>query len=388
MGRPTPEKGDCVTSKQRVISALKHEEPDRVPVGELAIDGPVIEQILGRPSLMRAKFRETLALWEGRRDEVVECYKRDTTELVRALGFDIVVCQLVPSKNSTPRPMKKIDDEIYEDENGVIYKLSATTGNLLPYARKRSVPEVREEDLVYTEPERPDDSAFEFIRYIVEEFGESHFIAVRVADVGLPKIGWGEDAFINFLEKPELCRKKAELQGRRALDSLKWFAGEEVDAVFPGADYAHNLGPFLSPELFREWIFPWLMAFCEEAHKLGLFVIKHACGNNWKLMDMFCEAGYDAYQAIQGSASMDLKLLKEKYGSRITLWGGVQVENLVRGSKEDCLRDAEYALRYAGPGGGFIFGSSHSVPVGARVENYLSAVEFVKKHGTYPLSLN
>lgn len=69
-----------MTPKERVWAALRHEEPDRVPLAEFAIDYPVIEAILGRETFCRGHFKEVKAYWEGRRDEVVESYKRDVWE--------------------------------------------------------------------------------------------------------------------------------------------------------------------------------------------------------------------------------------------------------------------------------------------------------------------
>src|SRR3972149_475146 len=62
---------DHVLPRERVLKTLAHQEPDCVPWGEHFCDYNVIEQLLGRPTLMHAKIRETKAMWEGRRDEVV-----------------------------------------------------------------------------------------------------------------------------------------------------------------------------------------------------------------------------------------------------------------------------------------------------------------------------
>jgi len=69
-----------MTPKERVKVALAHREPDRVPVGEFATDHSVIAEALGRPTFWRAKRRYHEALWDGRRDEVVEGMKRDIVE--------------------------------------------------------------------------------------------------------------------------------------------------------------------------------------------------------------------------------------------------------------------------------------------------------------------
>ena len=64
-----------MTSKERVLKAINHEEPDRVPVGEFAIDHDHVSLIIGRHTYWRNRRDVTLALWDGRRDEVVESYK-------------------------------------------------------------------------------------------------------------------------------------------------------------------------------------------------------------------------------------------------------------------------------------------------------------------------
>jgi len=64
-----------MTSKERVIAALQHIEPDRVPTGGNGVDGRLVEQILGRPTLFNMGMKELEALWDGRREEVV--HERD-----------------------------------------------------------------------------------------------------------------------------------------------------------------------------------------------------------------------------------------------------------------------------------------------------------------------
>ncbi len=108
-----------------------------------------------------------------------------------------------------------------------------------------------------------------------------------------------------------------------------------------------------------------------QAKARGVHVFKHACGNNWKLLDMFVEAGYEAYQSIQESASMDLARVKAEYGDKLLLWGGVSVEKLMSGEPDDVRRDAEHALEMGSPGGGYVFGTSHSVAVGTKYENFM-----------------
>ncbi len=71
--------------KDRMLAALHHEEPDRVPTGENAVDYELVEQILGHPTLYYSRWVELEALWNGRRDEVAADYGTAHVELVRAL---------------------------------------------------------------------------------------------------------------------------------------------------------------------------------------------------------------------------------------------------------------------------------------------------------------
>jgi hypothetical protein len=106
-----------MTPKQRVLTALAHQEPDRVPWGEHWIDYNVYEDVLGRESLVHAKFRETEAWWDGRREEIVASYKRDIVDLTLALEQDLVAAYLMPARGAEPKRMKRIDEETWE-ENG------------------------------------------------------------------------------------------------------------------------------------------------------------------------------------------------------------------------------------------------------------------------------
>ncbi len=148
-----------------------------------------------------------------------------------------------------------------------------------------------------------------------------------------------------------------------------------TDGVLWGTDFAATAGPFISPRMFRSFCLPSIKERVVAVKSHGLSVLKHACGNNWKLLDMFVEAGYDAYQSIQASASMDLGAVKAQYGDRIALWGGARVESLVSGTPDDVRRDVEVAMRVGAPGSGYIFGTTHSVAVGTKYDNFMAMLD-------------
>ncbi len=99
---------------------------------------------------------------------------------------------------------------------------------------------------------------------------------------------------------------------------------------------------------------------------------------------MFVEIGYDCYQSIQPTADMDIAEVKKKYGRKIALWGGVPVEEMVGGTPEQVRRSVRRAMEVAKPGGGFILGTSHSVAVGSRYDNFMAMLDEHAKLASYP----
>jgi len=386
-----------VLPRERVLKTLKHEEPDIVPWGEHWVDYNVYEDILGRETFLHAKMKETRALWEGRQDEIAECYKRDTVDLAEALGFDIVPVYVLGWYGTEHRPMKRLDEDTYQDEDGHIYRVSSVTHDLMPY---RVNPEAytpptledveREIDEIDREGVRkPEDGQWQLVRHVVKKMKKTHFIAcVGAPDIGFPTFGLtAEDRYLNLALHPEMHAKLSELTGKRAISLLKYYAEEGVDGLVPAADFGSSTGLLASPKIFIEHVFPWLKAYCDEAHRLGMKVLKHSCGRTLEIFDYFIKAGYDAYESIQPTAGMDIRLLKERYGERITLWGGVSNENLIGGGPHDVEADARYAIRWAAPGGGFIYGASHSIAVGTSLENVLRMKEARERYGVYPIGV-
>jgi uroporphyrinogen decarboxylase len=372
-----------MTPKERVLAALRHEEADRVPIGEFAIDHELTEAVLGRPTFYRAHFKTTKALWEGRRDEVVDSMKRDLVELTLALDLDMVPVQLVPSRNAEHRPMELIAPDTYRDADGSVWRYSTSSHWLLCVEPADAHREFTENDFAYAEPAPPDPSEMELIDYVTERLGKTHFLYARSGDGSFALPGGMERGLMLMIERPDLVRLALETATRRAIATDRIFIDAGVDALMPSADYATTRGPMMSPMLFEALIFPVMKRHCEAAHTAGMPIFKHACGNNRALIRYLVDAGYDAYQSIQQSASMDLAWLKREFGRQITLWGGVPTEILMHGTPDDTRAAVRHAISDASAGGGFILGSSHSAAVGTVYENYRAMLDEARRVGDY-----
>jgi len=236
-------------------------------------------------------------------------------------------------------------------------------------------------------PGDPADSRWELVRHAVAEMKDTHFVLLMCGDLEFPRFGaTEEESWMNLLLKPEVCRKLAELRGRQMVREVALFASLGVDGIMPCGDLGSSTGLMASPAIYREMVLPWHRAHVAEAHRLGLWVLKHCCGHVWPVIDELADT-YDAWEGIQATAGMDIRLLKQRVAGRLCLWGGIWHEHIILGSAEDIRRDARYAFTHAAPGGGFIMGSTHSLAVGAKAENVLEMKRCRDEWGNYPIAI-
>jgi len=344
-----------------MLLALNHKEPDRVPLGELGVDSPITEKALRRKTFYRAKWREWTAIWQGGRDEVVKSQKKDMVALVRKFEWDFVTVHLVPSKYKIYKKPKFLEKYTWEDEEGRVWKYSPLSEGWPICIKQR---EIGLKDLKKTSPSKlePDESELELVRYVVRELGETHFILGRTGDGSFwrnPFIfgGGGERTFIDvgsfesylmkMITNPEFIFKATQIGVKQAIATSTALLKAGCDGVIATADYCSSQGSLMSPEYFRKFVYPALKKHCDAVHHKGGYFIKHTDGNTWPILEMMVEAGIDGYQGIQLNAGMDMRKLRDKYGNKICLFGGVDCDTLIKGSREDVKKEVEYAIKYA-----------------------------------------
>jgi uroporphyrinogen-III decarboxylase len=342
-----------------------------------------------------------LAFWDGRRDEVVQSWKEDGIEFFRKMDcFDIInvaamASSVAPPKGCDFEKPKKLDATTYEFRDGTIYKLSGITADVTKIydpnvGKKLYTPADFEKEPVVKPPH---ESCFEVVDAFIEEFGSDRFLmGPSGSEVGILILGGSfeegggsfEHGLMQYIDNPETVKAaiRHEVMKNNLLD--RYYIRDGQDAVGWGQDFASTQGPFISPAMFREFVLPGIRSRVNNIHEtFGLPVMKHACGNNNLLLEMFVEAGYDAYQSIQRTAGMDLERIKARYGDSFTPWGGISVEFLVSGTPDDVRREVAHAMEHYKPGGRYIFGSTHSIAVGTKYDNFMTMVEEFEKGREY-----
>ena len=376
----TAEKSTQVTRKQRVTAAIQHREADLLPVGEWIIDYEPASLVLGRRTFLRGKASLAHALWEGRRDELVDSIKRDLVELIQRLDLDMVCVDRTWPKAIHYEAPRRVDHETWRDQHGNIFRYSELTRDLLLLKQGDAGWEPPRPDPWATGEFTPDSSELEIINHVMAELGKTHFTFTGMGDGRLP-------IYSALDVEPELLRLAEDPDGVAAgqLESsqslalrIPFFAKLGFDAVIVGQDYGFNSGPFMSPQTFRRVYFPALQHICQAVHDNGMFLICHSCGNLRLILPLMIEAGIDVYQAIQPIE--DIASLKRDFGKDLCLWGGVSNHDLVVAGPDEIRRQAREAIAACAPGGGFILGSSHSITVRTPLPNIVAYLEAAGRH--------
>ena len=159
-----------------------------------------------------------------------------------------------------------------------------------------------------------------------------------------------------------------------------------IDGMVIWGDVAYRKDLFFHPDYWRKWYKPGLKTMIDICHEHGLPVIYHGCGNVSRIFEDFIEIGLDAYNPLEAKAGMDVVDLRRKYGHRIAFCGNMNVIDWAQASREE-LKATVLRKLNAAKGGGMIFQSDHSVPSNVSAESYEYVVNLVREYGRYPLEL-
>jgi len=415
--------------REHLRSALAHQQPDRVPLdlGASATSGIHVSSVY--------RLRQALGLDRpGTPVKVTEPYQmlgEVAPDLQDALGVDVVGLPsprtmfgfrnenwkewrlfdgtpvLVPELfNTEPAP----DGSIYQYPEGD--KTVPPSGHMPkdgfyfdstvrqePIDEERLNPEdnleefgpISEDDLQYfgAEAER---LYRESGRGILASFGGTAF-----GDIALVPAPWLKhpkgirdvaEWYMSLVSRRDYVYRVFERQCEIALQNLERIhqvVGDKVDAVFvTGTDFGTQQGPFISPKAYRDLFMPFHRAVSDWVHEHTTWkTFIHSCGSLQALLPDFIEAGFDILNPVQCSAAgMDPKELKDRYGDRLTFWGGgIDTQHtLPFGTPQEIDRQVRERMEVFGPGGGFVFAAVHNIQAGVPTENLLALFRAIDRY--------
>ena len=346
-----------MTSRERVLTAFEHREPDRVPAW------------CGASTEFWENAKRALALDdEGLRQRLGDDFRRVSAAYV---GPDFPL-----SQGATYRTVFGIERQ------GMGY--GQPTDHPLANATRAAV-----EDYPWPDPDWMDVSR---IRGEAESYGRQY--AILGGDWSpyfhdaVDLLGM-ENLFLKMYDDPELVDAVFQhIVDYYATVSQRIFdvAASAIDIFFVGNDFGTQRGPIVGEDLFRRFILPHLKRLIDLGHNYGLKVMLHCCGGYAPLIPAMVEAGLDGLHAVQPSCDgMDLGTLKRAFGDKILFNGAIDSHHvLIRGTPAFVREKTREVLKIMKPGGGYVAGASHDwILEETPLENVLAMFDAIQAFGKY-----
>jgi uroporphyrinogen decarboxylase len=346
-----------MTSRERVLTAFAHEEPDRVPAWcgaseefwtkakrELDLDDEGLRLRFGDD------FRRVFA-------KLSESEKPFPTSVTSRTPFGVERIGLGWGQpTSHPLTGAKVDD---------VHDFA------WPNPLRMEVSHIREEAAIYKE------------KYAILGGDWSPYWHDLIDLLGM------ETMFMKMYEEPALVDAVLDhVVDYYAAVSQNIFdaAGDAIDIFFIGNDFGSQKGPLLSEAMFRRFLLPHLARLVDLGHGYGLKVMLHCCGGFRELIPAMIEVGLDGLHALQPSCTdMDPRRLKQEFGDKILLNGAIDSHHVLINGTPDFVREkTRDTLDIMKPGGGYVAGASHdTILEETPLENVVSMFDAIQEYGAY-----
>ena len=159
----------------------------------------------------------------------------------------------------------------------------------------------------------------------------------------------------------------------RTLENVCRYVGDVCDVLRFGDDLGMDSGPFMQPEIYRRLFKPRHAVLTEYVHRhSGMKTFLHSCGSLYRLLPDLIEAGYDVLNPVQFTArDMDAARLKREFGRDVAFWGGgCDTRNVLNhGTPEEVRDHVRRQIETLSPGGGFVFNTVHNIMPDCPPEN-------------------
>jgi len=326
---------------ERVAAALEHRQPDRVPLFEVWIDNDDLVNQVGGGDLQRTYVE---------------------------LGLD---CILIPNQN--PPGSNAWRDGV--DEWGRVWRKGWYAGGVV---------ETEADVERYTPPLDLADRCFDPARteQVMERYPDHCFIyGSHVAPFTSAYLAMGMDRFFQDLYKrPAFIHRLLENRTEWCIAMFERAVSLGAKLLVLGEDAAHNGGPMISPQMWREFVLPHHQRIVEEA---GAPVIWHSDGNILPLLPAAIEARFAGVHSLEPAAGVDLEQVKREYGADLVLIGNVDTAVLCGSDLEAVRQEVRRCLTQGAPGGGYMFSTCSSIFTGMNLEAVVEMYRYASERSMY-----
>ena len=355
-----------MNTAERVVTAMNHEEPDRVPIWTMIDNAEVLRKYAADTEHNDCEY-DALVRGEDRPEQLLWLIKRAAT----ALGIDVIFFGGGYPFNPFPREFEEVrSDAKWDTDFHSVSDIKAFIPEIPDYeeiagsyvARMRQATKILAPEVVAVDQQ---ESCLElawstiglqtFSMALYDEPGE----ILRILDAAA-----------------DACRVHAQVYADYHISFAYQISG----------DIAYKGRTMFSPDFLRREYFPRLARQLEPIKQAGIKVVYHSDGDVTNVIDGLIEVGVDALNPIEPTAGMDLALIKKRYGKNLVLIGNVDPNAMSIGTPREVEQDVKRCIRDGAKGGGlFIDSGAGELMPWFSLRNIEAMCHAVHRYGRYPV---
>ncbi|MHC4365558.1 MAG: uroporphyrinogen decarboxylase family protein [Planctomycetota bacterium] len=382
-----------MTSRERVMKALNHEVPDRVPI-----------DLGGFQTGIHKKAYGELLVHLGIPDEItildpVQQLAKPCEDVLQRFNVDIrYVCSHSPDSfkggiEQNTRQGKTWHD--LKDEFGVVWSMPDDQRLYMDISHHPLADATIEDIEDYPFPDGGDPTRFTGVRQQALKLREETPYATSTGIGGVVyEICWYmrglQRWFMDMLENIDFCEALLDQTLKFWMAYYSGFmaeVGDIIDIVMIGDDLAGQDGPLFSPDFYRKFVKPRHKELIEHIRSLTSAKIwYHTCGACTEYIPDLIDNGVDILNPVQiGAAAMDPQNLKDAFGKEIVFWGGgIDAQHVLPfASPDEVKKHVRKNIEIFKFGGGYVFNSVHNIQAGVPAENIIAMYDAAYEFGFY-----
>jgi uroporphyrinogen decarboxylase len=381
-----------MNARERVMLALNHQEPDRVPID---LGGSICSSIHS-DAYVELKKHLGIALEEIQMVDYIQQLPYLDEALLKRFSADFRLVQLPAATAPDVEIFEEGDYYAFIDRWGSRLRMPKDGGLYFDWVdfpiQEATMSAL--DNYAWPQPDPPESNAQlrEQARFLFEN--------TEYALVGSAIIGGGifeqparimglENFFTALVKEPEFADRIMGQITEVYIESCNNYleqVGEYLQVFTYFDDVNGQDGWLISPDIYRQMVKPKQRRLLEAIRrKTDAKVYYHGCGAVYDLIPDLIELGFDILNPVQVSArGMDTKRLKEEYGQDMVFWGGVDTQQVLPfGKPEEVADEVKRRIDDLAPGGGFVFAAVHNIQALVPPENIVTMFDTALAYGKY-----
>ena len=325
-----------MNSKERVLAALRREQPDRVPFVEGGIDPPIQRALVGKESFL-------------------------PEEVNAVTGLDNLLVEFLPPIFG--------EHEVHDGINFLARPLIRGRADLAT--------------MVFPDPEEA--ALYAAGEALVRRNQGQYAVAAKMrTGASAMLMSMGLEAFSYALaDDPGLVDTVLGRYADWTIAIVRHLKEVGVDYVWTFDDMAYKTGPMFSLKVLREVFMPHLKRVAQAIKGEGFPWIFHSDGNLMPFLDDLLTLGFDGLHPLE-PGPMDIEAVKRDYGDQVCLVGNIDLHyTLTRGTPEEVEAEVKRRIEIIGRGGGYMISSANSITAYCKIENVWAMIEAIRKYAPY-----